>query len=161
MAVALVIAAAGAHPIAAAVSPALVSTSSSPDSGRSSEISGALKDIAQASSLEEARALALTPTDAALGAVDTARKIMPFSQNLRLAQARLAEARSRIAAADTQSQVADEFSGMLLATLDDDRIVHVDAGKHKCNYSTGETIAIVVGLILGIIPGLILLVVLC
>ena len=50
---------------------------------------------------------------------------------------------------------------MMLAGLDNDRAAHVSVGKASCDYSTGETIAIVLGLILGIIPGLILLVVLC
>jgi len=61
----------------------------------------------------------------------------------------------------TPKQVADEFSGMTLAGLDDDRLIHAKVGGHGCSYSTGETIAIVIGLILGIIPGLVLLVVLC
>ncbi|MFZ2404634.1 MAG: hypothetical protein WAW41_05820, partial [Methylobacter sp.] len=59
------------------------------------------------------------------------------------------------------AQVADAFSGMMLAGLDNDSAARVTAGNASCNYSTGEIIAIVVGLILGIIPGLILLVVLC
>ena len=63
--------------------------------------------------------------------------------------------------ASSQEQVADEFSGMMLAGLDNDSAAHVSVGKASCNYSTGETIAIVLGLILGIIPGLILLVLLC
>jgi hypothetical protein len=63
--------------------------------------------------------------------------------------------------ASSPTQVADEFSGMMLAGLDDDSAARVSAGSVGCNYSTGELIAIVVGLILGIIPGLILLVVLC
>ncbi|MDD5411505.1 MAG: hypothetical protein PHF31_08845 [Methylobacter sp.] len=63
--------------------------------------------------------------------------------------------------ASSQAQVADEFSGMMLAGLDDDTVARVKAGNVGCNYSTGEIIGIVVGLILGIIPGLILLVVLC
>ena len=68
---------------------------------------------------------------------------------------------ARSLAAMTQEQVADEFSGMMLAGLDNDRAVHVSVGNSGCDYSTGETIAIVIGLILGIIPGLILMVLLC
>lgn len=86
---------------------------------------------------------------------------MPFSDDLRAAENRLNNARSRILLASSQEQVADEFSGMMLASLDDDNAAQVGIGKVSCNYSTGEVIAIVVGLILGIIPGLILLIVLC
>lgn len=118
-------------------------------------------DISKAESLNEARALALAPTADAIDALINARSIIPFSEDLRLAETRLSDARSRIEAADTQDQVADEFSGMMLAGLDDDRVAGVSVGKVGCSYSTGETIAIIVGLILGIIPGLILLIVLC
>lgn len=118
-------------------------------------------DISEAGNLNEARALALAPTNDALGALRNARTLMPFSEDLRLAETRLSDARSRIEDAETPDQIADEFSGMMLAGLDDDRAAHVNVGKSGCSYSTGEIIAIVVGLILGIIPGLILLVVLC
>ena len=118
-------------------------------------------DISEAGSLNEARTLALAPTTDAIDALRNARSIMPFSEDLRLAETRLSDARSRIEDAYTPDQVADEFSGMMLAGLDNDRAAHVSVGKVGCDYSTGELIAIVVGLILGIIPGLILLIVLC
>ena len=117
--------------------------------------------IADAGSLIEARTLALTPTAAAIGVLRNARSIVPFSNDLRLAETKLTDMYSRIEAADTPHQVANEFSGMMLAGLDDDKAASLNVGKNKCNYSTGEVIAIVVGLILGIIPGLILLIVLC
>ncbi|CAA9890224.1 conserved exported hypothetical protein [Candidatus Methylobacter favarea] len=118
-------------------------------------------EISKAGSVNEARVLALAPTNGAIGALKNARSIMPFSEDLRLAETRLSDARSRIEDAGMPRQVADEFSGMMLAGLDDDRAANVNVGKAGCSYSTGEVIAIVVGLILGIIPGLILLVVLC
>jgi hypothetical protein len=101
------------------------------------------------------------PTVAAIGALKNARSIMPLSEDLRLAEARLADTHSRIEAANTPQQVANEFSGMMLAGLDSDKAASLKVGKVGCSYSTGEVIAIVVGLILGIIPGLILLIVLC
>lgn len=117
--------------------------------------------IADASSINEARTLALTPTAAAIDALRNARSIVPFSNDLRLAEIKLTDMYSRIEAADTPHRVANEFSGMMLAKLDDDKAASLQVGKTGCNYSTGEVIAIVVGLILGIIPGLILLFVLC
>jgi hypothetical protein len=121
-----------------------------------------LKDrIAGADTLNQARTLALAPADRALDALRNTRALMPFSNDLRDAEGRLREFRSRILTASTPAQVADEFSGMMLAGLDDDSVADVNVGKVGCNYSTGEVIAIVIGLILGIIPGLILLVVLC
>lgn len=119
-------------------------------------------EILTANDLDEARALALAPTADALSALEDARAFIPFNEDLRLAESKLSDARSRIENAQTQDQVADEFSGMMLAGgLDEDRAAGVDVGGIDCNYSTGELIAIVIGLILGIIPGLILLVVLC
>lgn len=117
--------------------------------------------ILETDNLNEARTLALTPTAAAIGALKNARSIMPLSEDLRLAEVRLADTHSRIEAANTPQQVANEFSGMMLAGLDSDKAASVKMGKVGCSYSTGEVIAIVVGLILGIIPGLILLIVLC
>ncbi|MGR9100053.1 MAG: hypothetical protein ACU826_05755 [Gammaproteobacteria bacterium] len=128
---------------------------------RDPEIDGLLRKIRQSENLEDAVELALEPTEAAIDALQRARIIMPFSKNLRSAQVRLADARSRIETAETPDQVADEFSGMMVAWLDDNQAAHVGVAGKGCSYSTGEVIAIVVGLILGIIPGIILLIVLC
>lgn len=125
------------------------------------KISQLKHEIAAAENVNQAREMALAPTDGAIDAIQNALAIAPFSDDLRTAETRLSDARSRIIVASSQEQVADEFSGMMLAGLDDDSLAHVNVGKVGCNYSTGETIAIVIGLILGIIPGLILLVVLC
>ena len=126
-----------------------------------SELSQFKSKIAAASTVIQAREMALAPTDMAIEALKNANTILPFSDNLRKAEARLSEARSRILLAASQEQVADAFSGMMLAGLDDDSAASVKVGHESCNYSSGEVIAIVIGLILGIIPGLILLVVLC
>lgn len=125
------------------------------------ELNQLKKEITAADTVMQARTMALAPTDGAIGALKNARSIIPFSDDLRSAETRLSDARSRILVASSQEQVADEFEGMMLAGLDNDSAARVSAGGESCNYSTGETIAIVVGLILGIIPGLILLVVLC
>ncbi len=125
------------------------------------ELSQLKKDIIAAKSLSDAQKMALAPTDEAIEALSNARNLIPFSDDLNSAETRLSDARSRILVASSQAEVADEFSGMMLAGLDNDSAARVSAGSGSCNYSTGEVIAIVVGLILGIIPGLILLVVLC
>lgn len=125
------------------------------------ELSHLKNEIAAAETVHQARTMALAPTDGAIDALKNARTLLPFSDDLSIAETRLSEARSRILVASSQAQIADEFSGMMLAGLDDDSAAQVNVGKVGCNYSTGEVIAIVVGLILGIIPGLILLIVLC
>lgn len=133
--------------------------SSGPDQFQ--ELARLNQEIATANSVSEARTLALAPTDDAIDALKNARTLMPFSDDLSIAEARLSDARLRIETANSQDEVADEFSGMMIAGLDNDSAAHVNVGKVGCDYSTGELIAIVVGLILGIIPGLILLIVLC
>lgn len=140
---------------------ALINSICPAGSGQYEELKQFKKAISAADTLSHAREMALAPTDEAIQALKNARSIMPFSDDLRSAETRLSDVRSRILVASSQAQVADEFSGMMLAGLDDDSAARVSAGSVGCNYSTGEVIAIVVGLILGIIPGLILLVVLC
>ena len=125
------------------------------------ELTQLKKKIITAENIDQARTMALEPTDDAINALKNARNIMPFSDDLQTAETRLSDARSRIMLASSQEQVADEFDGMMLAGLDNDRAAHVNIGSGGCDYSTGELIAIVIGLILGIIPGLILLVLLC
>jgi hypothetical protein len=117
-------------------------------------------EIATAGTVEQARTMALAPTAQAIDALDNASIIMPISDDLLTARNRLIEARTRMLAATSQKQVADEFSGIMLAGLDDNA-ANVKVGHTGCHYTTGEVIAIVIGLILGIIPGLILLVLLC
>jgi hypothetical protein len=119
------------------------------------------QQIVEAETVVQARKLAIEPTDQAIAALDKAQIMMPLSTKLQTAEARLKNGRSHILVASSQAQVADEFSGMMLAGLDDNNAASVNTDAGGCNYSTGEIIAIVVGLILGIIPGLILLVVLC
>lgn len=130
-------------------------------SKKSAELDRLKQEIGAARSVDEARRLALAPTDDAITALRNARNLMPFSEDLQTAESRLDNARSRIMLASSQEQVADEFDGMMLAGLDNDRAASVNVGSGSCNYSTGELIGIAIGLILGIIPGLILLVVLC
>jgi len=139
----------------------LINSCCPPGSGQYAELRQLKKAISAADTLSDAREMALIPTDEAIRALKNARHIMPFSDNLRSAETRLSDGRSRILVASSQAQVADEFSGMMVAGLDDDSAARVSTGAGGCNYSTGEVIAIVVGLILGIIPGLILLLVLC
>ena len=117
-------------------------------------------EIIAAETVDQARVMALQPTDAALNALSKANTMLPWSDELNAAKTRLNQSRIRILTAASQRQVADEFSGIMLAGLDDNA-ANVGVGKAECHYTTGEVVAIVIGLILGIIPGLILLVLLC
>ncbi len=46
-------------------------------------------DIAVAGTVNQARAIALAPTDGAIGALKNARTLMPLSDDLRIAETRL------------------------------------------------------------------------
>ena len=139
----------------------LIKSSCSSGSEQYTELLQLRNEIIKAETVAQAQEIALEPTDKAIDALKSASFISPFSDDILKAENKLSDARSRILVASSQAEVADEFSGMMLAGLDNDRAAHVKVGKVGCDYSSGEMIAIVIGLILGIIPGLILLVLLC
>jgi hypothetical protein len=127
-------------------------------------------EIAAAADLEDAKGKALAHVDAAHKTLRTARRIMPWSDELRDAAQRVSDARARIDAASEPREVADEFSSLVRIAsvgmhdgpgfgVDNDVGGEVEAGG--CDYSGGEIVAIVFGFIFGIIPGIILLFVLC
>ena len=109
--------------------------------------------IAAAPNVEAARALALEPTRGAHFALTQARRLSPWTGSLAAADEKLAGYETRIAAASSPDAVAAE-----MATL---ARVHADFGDGGCSYSPGEVVAVVLGFILWIIPGIILLFLLC
>lgn len=153
---------------------------------KDAEVLESIRDeIAEAQNVEEARSRALAHTRGAQAALARARWVAPWSGDLRDAHRRLEEYEKKVRAAPDQEAVADEFATLVqLAEADppeqwpgadgpattvadvdvdlDDADVELDEnGNDGCDYSTGDIIAIVIGFILGIIPGIILLFVLC
>jgi hypothetical protein len=141
---------------------------------------GALTDysrkIAAAQDVDAARGLASRPAGLARRALGVATWVAPQTESLGAAKERLQAFENRLAMASTPAAVAEEFDvlvgaadarvepvggadPMQLADLTiDNAEVHGPAG---CHYSTGEVIAVIFGFLLFIIPGIILLVVLC
>ena len=126
--------------------------------------------IADAATVEEARDLALTPARAARRALQIAGVVVPSSEKLTEARARLEGFEARVQESETPAAVADEFGRLLdlqmrsgtLVQVADLEVGNADvSGPGGCHYSTGEIVAIVIGFILFIIPGIILLFVLC
>ncbi|HYC56333.1 MAG TPA: hypothetical protein VEL28_15480 [Candidatus Binatia bacterium] len=125
--------------------------------------------IAAAASVEEARELAIVPARAARRAVAVAATVAPWSRALADARERLDGFETRIDATSTQTGVAAEFGRLVDVDYSQGELLQVadlDAGPSvrgpgRCYYSTGEIIAIVFGFILFIVPGVILLFVLC
>jgi hypothetical protein len=126
--------------------------------------------IAEASTVEEARDLALTPARVARRALQIAAMVVPSSEKLTEARARLEGFEARVQESETPVAVADEFGRLLDLQMRSGNLVQVAdlevgnaevSGPGGCHYSTGEIVAIVIGFILFIIPGIILLFVLC
>jgi hypothetical protein len=112
------------------------------------ELDALRAEIAAAGDVEEARQLAAPPLALARAALARAERL-PGGGALARPQQRLLAGEHAIASAPTPPAVANAFSAA---------IGPPGAG---CSYTTLEIVAIVLGFILGIIPGLILLVLLC
>jgi len=121
----------------------------------------ALQDrIAKAPSLDEAKALALAPVELAHDALSRALWLAPHSRSIRTAERRLSVYRADVRRARSEAEVAHEFGQ--LVRLADSGGVAIDAHiMSSCHYTTWEIVAIVLGFILGILPGIILLIILC
>lgn len=114
--------------------------------------------VAAAASAEEARALATRPSNLARRALGAARRLAPWSGSLRDAHGKLLGYEGRVAKAQTPAEAAREFEGLVRLA---DNGVTVGGNSGRCHYTTTEIIAIVLGFILFIIPGIILLIVFC
>ena len=112
--------------------------------------------IAAAPTLEAARELAVTPVAQARSVVS---RLTWAAASLGEADARMADFEEHARAASTPAELADAFG--VLVKLDAPKAIASRSGHSGCSYSTGEIIAIVLGFILAIIPGIILLILLC
>jgi hypothetical protein len=142
--------------------------------------------IASAPTVEEARELILSQTGLARKALAAASWILPFNSSVREARDKIGTLENRVYAANTQAEVARDFSEFLAVPADPEEANLVDQDEtdsspmvlaetdlnqsavtigsgdgHGCNYTTGEIIIIVLGFLLFIIPGIIFLVIFC
>lgn len=115
--------------------------------------------VAAAESAEQARALASRPSLLARRALAAARRLVPWSGSLRDAHGRLLAYEDRVGKAQTPAEAAREFEG--LVRLAGGNGVTIGGNSGRCHYTTTEIIAIVLGFLLFIIPGIILLIVFC
>lgn len=115
--------------------------------------------IEEATSAQEARRLATKPSSLARRALGAARRLAPWSGSLRDAHEQLVVYEDRVAKAQTPAEAAQEFEG--LVQLAGGGGVTVGGNSGSCHYTTLEIVAIVLGFILFIIPGIILLILLC
>ena len=106
--------------------------------------------LAGADSPEEARRMAMSKIRLGHRAIDTAERMMPNEAGIAEAAARLDAFEADVASARTQQEVAARFDGLA---------ARGDGGG--CHYNVGEVLVVVVGFVLGIIPGIIFLLLLC
>jgi len=135
--------------------------------------------IVSAPTVEEARALVFSQTRLVHAALNTAAWVLPFSDSVREAREKIETLESRVYAATTQTEVADDVSDlvapkareaalsdaashMVLAGVDlNESAVRTGKGGGGCDYTTGEIVIIVLGFLLFIIPGIIFLIIFC
>lgn len=116
-----------------------------------SEIAALADRIRAARTLEEARQIAMSDSSLARGALRRARFFAPNSPSISRASARIDDFHAAIAAAGTRGEMTRAL----------DRLTPAPRVAADCDFTTGELIAIVLGFVLGIIPGIILLILLC
>jgi hypothetical protein len=110
--------------------------------------------IATATTVDEARELALEPTRGAHFALSQAQVVAFWSEDLTRAGAELDDYQGRIDAAATPQDVANQAAQLVNGGI------YADVNG-SCSYSTGEVVATVIGFVLGILPGIILMILLC
>jgi hypothetical protein len=121
-----------------------------PTDDHRAELSAFAQRLQGADTPDEARDLALRKVRLSHRAVDQAVRLVPNDAELLEHQAVLEAFEADVLASRSQQEVARRF-----AALD------ARAEALRCHYSTGEVIAVVLGFILGVIPGIILLILLC
>jgi hypothetical protein len=129
------------------------------------------QEIADAPTVADARKLAVDPVRVARRALAVASFVAPGSDALADAHARLESFEGQVDQSASPAEVASRFAELVDPNaasvgepiqLADLQVGNADVqGPGKCSYSTCEIIAIVIGFILFIIPGIILLIVLC
>jgi hypothetical protein len=114
--------------------------------------------VAASASVEEARERAAKPSRLARRAIALARWISPEPSKLDETRAKLAAYEVRVANAPDAAAAAVEFEDLVRVAGG----VDVKVGKGGgCSYDTTEIIAIILGFLFFIIPGIILLIVFC
>jgi hypothetical protein len=118
--------------------------------------------IVTSATIAEAQAIALEPTLLAREALSRARWLALRSDAIREAEDRLVAYQGDVQAATSAAEVGQHFAQLVHLERE---LVVTDApfiGEPvACAFSTLEIVAIVLGFILGILPGIILLLILC
>lgn len=115
------------------------------------ELSRFQKRLEKQDSLEDAQRIADRKLRRAEGVLTKAKGLAPNDMGIEEGMQRAEDMHIRVDAAQTPAEVAAAFDVPAAAP----------AAGFDCDLTTGETIATVLGFILGILPGIILLILLC
>jgi hypothetical protein len=131
--------------------PALASSGMCPDGSDRAHFTAFRDRVAAAETPQAAKEMALEQTRLGEKAISKAARILPGNKSIEEAKARLAAFDSGVEGARTQQDVAAQFDYL--------EVTHsVGMG---CDYTTGEVVVIVIGFLLGIVPGILFLFLLC
>lgn len=108
--------------------------------------------VAAADSPESARRMALAQTRLGHKALRQAGRLLPRSAEISEAEARLVHFEAAIGASTTQAEVAGQIDALASTA---------GIGAGDCDYSNVEIAIIIVGFILGILPGILFLFLFC
>src|SRR5688572_11567837 len=108
--------------------------------------------LAAADDVHEAKDLALKKVRLGHTAIRHAERLSPDAEGLAEAKAEFAAFEATVVAASTPDEVAGAFDALM---------PQGDPQAMSCDYSTVELVLVVIGLVLGIIPGLLFLLIFC
>ena len=117
--------------------------------------------IASADSPEAARGLALRQTRLARVAISRASLILPGDAEVMDAEARFATFEREVASSRSQSEVSKHFYALGQEGLPGQSRTGDTQSAANCDYTNGEIVIIIIGFILGILPGILFLFLFC
>ncbi len=129
--------------------PAFASPSQCPTEAQHATLGGFRDRLAGAESPAAAKRLALQQTRLGHKAIDQARRAFPDEPGLAAADAKLDGFEAGVRAANTQGEVAAQVDTL-----------SANVGMN-CDYTSVEVVIIVIGFILGILPGILFLFLFC
>ena len=131
--------------------PAQASTGMCPTDADRSQLLAFRDRIAAAKTPQDAKEMAYKQTRLGHAAIRRAAEALPGDDGIAEADARLATFDAGVAGASTQAEVAAQF----------DTLMQTQAQEHRCDYTPSEVAIIVIGFLLGILPGILFLFLFC
>ena len=127
--------------------PAFASRPECPCESERATLKGFRDQLAAAESPDAAKEMALDQTRLGHVAIARVAKAMPNNRELQAANDRLTAFEAGIDAAVTQGEVAHQF----------DQLMASPSAGTGCSYTTTEVVIVIIGFVLGVLPGILFL----